>query len=111
MTRCVLSGAEEDDHFEILLNGAPLKIAVSDPEWKDAQIFSPRPQPTSGGKGQYRINPKQRLLRLDCSALKKGWQAGSNRVEIRMTSTGVAKTDRMVQLEKVEGILRYGDSV
>ena len=105
--RCVLFGAKEGDQFEVRLNGVRLNIAVSDPEWKDAQIFSPGPQPTSGGKGQYRIDPKQRLLRIDSSKLTSGWRAGPNRVEIRLTPPSSRKADRVVQLEKVEGMLRF----
>ncbi len=55
--RLILWGAEEGDRFEVKLNGAPLAEALRDPEWKDAQIFSPKPQPTSGGPGEYKVNP------------------------------------------------------
>ena len=46
-------------------NGVSLPLLARDPDWKDAQIFSPRPQPASGGTGQYKVDPSQRLLRLD----------------------------------------------
>jgi hypothetical protein len=105
--RCILFGASKGDEFEIRLNGVRLRVIVNDHAWKDAQIFSPRPQPTSGGKGQYRINPKQRLLRIECPVPSQGWQVGANRIEIRIAKSDDAAPDRTVYLEKVEGWLRY----
>ena len=105
--RCVLFRATENDSFEIRMNGVPLCINLHDAEWKDAQIFSPAPQPASGGKGQYRLRPTQRLLRLDCPVPGEAWRRGRNRIEIRITSRGTSPTDEVIQLEKLEAHLQY----
>jgi hypothetical protein len=105
--RCVLFHATETDDFAIHMNGVPLSINLRDAEWKDAQIFSPARQPTSGGKGQYRVNPKQRLLRLDCPVPREAWRRGPNRVEIRVTARGASPTGDSIQLEKLEAHLRF----
>jgi len=102
--RCILFQAEEGDTFDIRFNNQPLSIVIRDAEWKDPQIFSPKPQPPSGGKGNYTVNPRQKLLRIDCQV--PIWREGSNEVEIRMTSrkNGPASS---VQIEKIEAHLDY----
>lgn len=105
--RCILFQAVDGDVFEIRFNGAPLSVNTRDAEWKDAQIFSPRPQPTSGGKGDYKVNPQQRLLRLDCAVPRAAWKRGRNRVEIRVAARTPGATSA-VQIEKVEAHLKYG---
>ncbi|MFK5923722.1 MAG: hypothetical protein QM496_16205 [Verrucomicrobiota bacterium] len=101
--RCILFGVNVDDSFEFRINNTPLTAGVRDTEWKDAQIFSPKRQPTSGGKGLYKINPKQQLLRLDCLVPNKAWRQGLNQISIHLTSTN--KTS--VQIEKLEAHLKY----
>jgi hypothetical protein len=105
--RCVLFRATEKDKFAIRMNGVPLSIALRDAEWKDAQIFSPRPTPASGGKGQYRVNPKQRLLRIECPVPPEAWRRGANRVELRVTARGAAPGGETLQLEKLEAHLHF----
>lgn len=105
--RCVLFRATEKDDFAIRMNDVPLAIALRDAEWKDAQIFSPARQPASGGKGQYRVNPKQRLLRLDCPVPREVWRRGPNRVEIRVAARGASPTGDSIQLEKLEAHLCF----
>lgn len=107
MLRCVLFRATEKDDLAIRMNGAPLSINLRDAEWKDAQIFSPGRQPTSGGKGQYRVNPKQRLFRLECPVPREVWKRGCNRVEIRVATRGLSPTGEVIQLEKLEAHLRF----
>lgn len=104
--RCLLFQAKETDTFAIHFNGRPLSISSVDPTWQDAQIFSPKPQPASGGKGIYRVNAEQRLLRLDAVVPSDTWKIGANEVTIRLTTPDVA-ADRTVQLEKLEAHLRY----
>lgn len=104
--RCIVFQAAADDTFDIALNGADLPVPTRDAEWKDAQIFSPKPQPASGGKGDYKVNPKQRLLRLDCAVPREAWKPGLNRVSIRMVSRATPAVSA-VQLEKVEAHLNY----
>lgn len=103
--RCILFQADEADAFEIRLNGTPLSVTTRDPEWKDAQIFSPKPQPTSGYKPRP-INSQQRLLRLDCAAPIEAGKLGRNEVEIRLSSRAPS-VKSAVQIEKVEAHLKY----
>ena len=97
--RCVVFHPERDDAVEVRINGVALASPRCDPEWKDAQVFSPKSQPTSGGTGLYVINPKQRLLRVDFEVPSEVWKQGANVLELR------ARAD--IQLEKVEGHLAY----
>ena len=76
-------------------------MTTRDAEWKDSQIFSPRPQPTSGYKPRP-INPQQRLLRLDSGVPIKAWKLGVNEVEVRVSSEKSA-----VQIEKMEAHVKY----
>jgi hypothetical protein len=104
--RCVLFQADEADAFEIRFNGTLLPITTRDAEWKDAQIFSPKPQRTSGGKGDYKINPQQRLLRLDCLVPHEAWKLGKNEVAF-LTASRASTTQSAVQIEKVEAHVKY----
>lgn len=106
MLRCVWFGAAAEDEFEVRLNGARLSVAARDPDWKDAQIVTPAPQPASGGQGQYKVDPKQRLLRLDCAVPRDAWKQGVNRVEVRLLRQE-SPSGSPVQLEKLEAHLRY----
>ena len=81
------------------MNGVALASPRFDPEWKDAQIFSPKAQSTSGGPGLYAINPKQRLLRVDFEVPAEVWKQGGNVLELRASAN--------FQLEKVEAHLAY----
>ena len=106
--RCILFQAASDDSFDIRINDVKLAVTLSDSEWKDAQIFSPSPQRTSGGTGQYKINPNQQLLRLDCTVPNEAWKQGANRVAIRLLSRANDAGKDLIQLEKLEAHLRYG---
>ena len=101
--RCILFQASGSDTFEILFNGTPVTISGTDPTWKDPQIFSPRPQPASGGKGSYKVNPTQQLLRIEGTVPNEAWKIGANEVSLRITSS----PETTVQLEKVEAHLTY----
>jgi hypothetical protein len=105
--RGIFFRAVAEDHFEIRLNGVLLPITLRDAEWKDGQIFSPAPQPPSGGKGEYKINPEQHLLRLECAVPRGAWQRGRNRCEIRVTRAAPPVDRPPVQVEKLEAHLRY----
>ena len=107
--RCVLFQARETDAFEIRFNGTPLSVTARDATWKDPQIVSPAPQPTSGGKGNYKINPKQQLLRLDCAVPRTAWKLGANEVVLRIASRA-SSADSAVQLEKLEAHLSNGQA-
>ena len=93
--------------MEVRLNGAVLSLAVRDPEWKDLHIFSPEPQPASGGSSHYPIDPNQRLLRLDYVVDPGQCRRGLNKVEVRMTKREPYQPGSDIKLEKVEMHARY----
>jgi len=103
--RCIFFQAFEADVFEIRFNGTPLSVTMRDAQWKDAQIFSPKPQPISGYK-PYPVDPGQHLLRLDCALPREVWKLGRNRVEIRVSSRAFSAKSP-VQIEKVEAHVKY----
>jgi len=109
--RLILFQAHGDETFNIQINGSVLAVTRRDPEWKDPQIFSPEPQPNSGGKGLYlglyQINPHQRLLRLDCAVPRGAWHQGQNEVAIGVSPRGKSPSDSLIRLEKLEAHLHY----
>lgn len=104
--RAILFQAAATDEFELRFNGSPLAVATRDPEWKDAQIFSPQRQPNSGRKVHYELEPSQRLLRLEGPVPNTAWRLGRNEVEIRC-SNRAPLANSPAQLEKLELHLRY----
>lgn len=99
----VLSGAVEADRFELRLNAAPIVPDSSDATWKDPQVFAPEPSPASGGRlERYKVNPKQRLLRLNFTVPADFELAAMNRVEIRRMPVEGQSPPASVQVEKVE---------
>lgn len=105
--RLVLFRAEPEDRLRIKLNGHVLPEPRPDPDWKDPQIFSPDPQPASGGSGVYKINPKQKLLLL-VYPLDPSWpRVGANQVEVQVKQRGVYATASSIQLEKLEIAVDY----
>ena len=97
----------EQDEVEVRLNGAVLALAVRDPEWKDPHIFSPQPQPASGGRGPFLIDPNQKLLRLDYTVEARHCHAGRNRVEVRVVKRVPYRPGSDIKLEKVEMHVSY----
>jgi hypothetical protein len=83
-----------------------LAISASDPNWKDPQIFSPKPQPASGGTGIYPVSPRQRLLRLDFAVNPRWCRPGKNLVLIRIPGSTNDAVDEIV-LEKLEIHVHY----
>ena len=104
----VLFGAVDDEAIEIIFNGKSLPLVARDPEWKDPQIFSPKPQPASGGSGVYRVNPRQRLLRLDFDVDPQLCRVGENLVSIRVSNSIKEDVADEVVLEKLEVRIQYG---
>jgi len=103
--RMILFGASADDEFKVRLGGAALRLLVRDPDWKDRQIFSPRPQPASGGADRHKVNPAQKLLRIDFAVDPKACRAGENRVDVRLVHQPPTSGD--VVLEKLEVHVDY----
>ena len=108
LLRVVLFDAGDDEAVEVSLNGQRLPLSVRDPEWKDPQIFSPKPQRTSGGNGIFRVNPAQRLLRLDFKVEPHQCRVGENVVGVRLANRGGENAAKAVVLEKLEVLLQYG---
>ncbi len=104
--RTVLFGAAAEDRIEVDFNAVVVPLLVRDPEWKDPQIFSPQPQPASGGNGDYQVDPQQRLWRFDFAIDPRLCQLGENIVGIRFGGgTQTATTE--IALEKLEVHVRY----
>jgi hypothetical protein len=95
------------DEFEVKMNGVVLPLAPRDHEWKDPQIFSPFPQPISGGRGDYSINPRQKLLRLDYSVDPAVCKLGENQIEVRILKRAPYRPGEDVDLEKLELHVEY----
>ena len=98
--RAILFRAPEESELSVCMGGVPLKLLRRDAQWKDPQIFSPQPQPASGGSGNYKVNPRQKLLRLDFAVDPRRCRAGENRVDVNLV-TG-RNNDHRVVLEKLE---------
>lgn len=107
VVRAVLFGAEDSTEVQVRLNGQVLPLALRDPEWKDPQIFSPRPQPASGGNGQYQVDPQQRLLRLEFAVEPRPCRLGENQVEIQLPAPAAGRAPSQAVLEKLELHVRY----
>jgi len=105
--RAALLGAQEGDEFEALLNGVAIPLSVSDHQWKDKNIFSPAPQPASGGADSYRVNPEQKLLRLDFTVPVNLCRLGENQVSIRIVDRASRKDSASIVLEKIEVHVDY----
>ncbi len=104
VVRAVLFGAGEKDNIELRLNGAVLPLAVRDHKWKDAHIFSPKPQPPAGSAGGFKVNPNQKLLRLDFTASPLACRLGENQVDLRILD---ADSRHIIVLEKLEIHIDY----
>ena len=81
--RIVLFGADDEEQLEVSLNGEALPLRLRDPAWKDPYIFSPRPQPASGGV--YSVDPLQRLLRLEYAVDPQLCRQGENQISLRVS--------------------------
>jgi hypothetical protein len=101
LLRVVLFGAREGDQLTASLNGVALEATCTDFGWKDAQIFSPAPQPVSGGTGRYDVDPKQELLRVDLDVPVEACQHGVNDVCIAIRHRA-PYCCRGIVIEKVE---------
>ncbi len=97
--RAIIFGAEPENRFEARFNERSVNLRLRDPEWKDAQIFSPKPQPNSGKAARHKVDPDQRLLRLDFVLDPSRFRPGSNTVELSLSK---ARKDPRIQLEKLE---------
>ena len=97
--RLVFFDANAKNETAATLNGLVLKESKRDATWKDYQIFSPRPQPSSGGADNWKVNPNQKLLRVDYAVPPRLMKHGINHLTLRSRA--------VVKLEKVEIHVRY----
>ncbi len=104
---CIFYGVSEGDRFEVKLNGVDLDHGVQDFQWKDPQIFTPKPQPASGG-GPYEVDPNQRLMKMAFKPLPTQLRLGRNDVTIRIVDRVPYKPGANIQLEKLEVAVKYG---
>ncbi|WP_321471191.1 family 10 glycosylhydrolase [uncultured Paludibaculum sp.] len=108
--RLILFNALPSDTFDVTLNGTILTSPNTDPTWKDPQINSPAPQPSSGGNGRYEINPAQKLLALTYTLDPATLRTGLNKVEIKIAHRGSYPINAQVQVEKIELATTYSRS-
>lgn len=109
LLRAVLFGASDGKVVEATLNGVSLPLSVRDASWKDPQIFSPGAQPASGGSGQYKVNPDQRLLRLDFAVDLRACRQGENLVQLRLATRPNESGAGPVAVEKLELHVQYAE--
>ena len=105
--RLIVFRAGASDEIEAKLNGGPLSLHVRDDDWKDRQIFSPQPQPPSGGADHWKINSHQRLSRLDYQVDPRLCKPGLNQVSLRVGARESRNPDASIKLEKLEVHVRY----
>jgi hypothetical protein len=103
--RLVLWSAFLTDEIEVRLNGQALRCTARDPECKDGQIYSDKPQLTAGARNGYVVNPNQKLLRLDYDAAPTLFRAGANDVAVRVLKRGphlCGGRGTLIEIEKLE---------
>jgi len=105
--RMVLFRTREGDEFEARLNGVVLPLSVQDHQWKDKNIFSPAPQPPSGGADSYQVNPAQKLLRLDFTVSSGQCRLGENQININIANRVPYLPGVDIVIEKIEVHVNY----
>lgn len=103
----VLFQARPADRLEVAFNGKVLSGDGPAQDWKDPQIFSPKPQPNSGGSGVYPVDPGQKLLRLSYAVQPSLVRRGENRVSIRVLDRPSYRIGEDIQVEKIELAVDY----
>ena len=101
--RLVLFSHDQGDEVTAQLNGTVLKRDLVDPQWKDARIFSPLPQPETVTPGNVVKNlAAQKLTRVEFSVPVDSLKRGPNTLVIAVNRTGPFPASRPVKVEKVE---------
>ena len=101
--RIVLFNAQQGDRYQVAVNGAELTLTDSTYRFRDAQIYSPDPQPPVGWEPIV-DRPDQRLARLVYALPAQHVVVGSNRVTVAIEARMPYVADR-VQVEKVEALV------
>ena len=108
--RLVLWSALLTDTLEVKLNGHPLQLVERDPEWKDRQVYSDKPQPSCPGRSWPPDDPRQKLL-MERYLVEPGLlRVGENALELRVAARGPHKCGgrgTRIEVEKAELSLRY----
>ncbi|MBP1988791.1 hypothetical protein [Paenibacillus eucommiae] len=105
--RLILFGAKIEDKMDIVVNGVITEIESYDVEWKDPQIFSPQPQPASGGSGHYKINPEQRLLMVAVPLTPSLFKVGRNWIGLSVIDRLPHYPGNDIVVEKLEILVMY----
>ena len=101
--RLVLFNHVEGDEVTAQLNGTALKRDLVDPQWKDARIFSPLPQPETVTPGNVVKNlAAQKLTRVEFKVPVESLKRGPNTLAISVNRTGPFPASKPVKVEKVE---------
>lgn len=103
----IFYGAAQGDSFEVKLNGIVIGQPQQDFQWKDPQLFCPRPQPDSGGSGHYKVDPNQKLMRLTFSPPPSQFATGRNNVEISIANRVPYPPCFNIRVEKIEILAKY----
>jgi hypothetical protein len=106
LLRAVLFEARAGDELDASFNGVPVTRVAQDFAWQDPQIFSPQPQPPSGGNGQYVVNPDQQLLRLDFAIPPELCRVGLNEAAVTVRDR-LPYCSTEIVLEKLEVHVGY----
>ena len=105
--RVVLLGARERDQLEVRLNGATLKPAEEDHQWKDPQILSPAPQSATCSLVVRNVDAEQNLSRLDFPVPPGLCRLGENQVSVRIVKRVPHDSREYITIEKLEVHVRY----
>lgn len=101
--RLVLFNHVDGDDVLVRLNDVALTRSLVDPQWKDARIFSPLPQPETVTPGNIvRKLAEQRLTRVEFTVPVESLKRGANTLTIAVNRTGPFPPSRPVKVEKVE---------
>jgi len=101
--RLVLFNHVEGDEVAVRLDGTALTRRLVDPEWKDARIYSPLPQPETVTPGNIVKNlAAQRLTRVEFDVPVASLERGPNPMAISVNRTGPFPASKPVTIEKVE---------
>lgn len=101
--RLVLFNHHEGDELTAQLNGIALNRDLVDPQWKDARIFSPLPQPETVSPGAIVKNlAAQKLTRIEFKVSVEALKRDENTLAISVNRTGSFPASRPVKVEKVE---------
>jgi hypothetical protein len=105
--RLVLFNHVAGDEVTVQLNGTLLKRELVDPQWKDARIFSPLPQPETVVPTNVVKNlVAQKLARVEFKVPVETLKRGPNTLAIAVNRTGPFHASQPVKVEKVELHLR-----